>query len=327
MDLAVSVPVPAVPTSEQVRFVQHAAERGYRSAWASEVAGPDFATLLGAVAATTDLALGVAVIPVATRAPWLIAATAATLSQLSGGRFTLGLGTSSELIVERWSGVPFDRPLARLRETFGVVRGMLDGERVELDGEHVTTHGYRLFEPPPARVPIVLGALGPKAVRTAGELSDGVCLNQLGPDHVRAVVAELAAGAAEAGRGDVHLDVVARLFCWVTDDVAQARDVARHVFAPYVATKVYNAHYRRLGFEDEAEAVLRAFAAKDRAGAAAAMSDRLVDAVFVIGDEDAVAARVGAFVDAGVTVPVIAPMGGPDDARRTIAAVAAAHAS
>lgn len=323
MELALSVPLPGIETAETVGYVQRAAERGYRAVWASEVAGPDFASLLGAVAATCDLDLGVAVIPTATRSPWLIAATAATLSQLSGGCFTLGLGTSSELIVEQWSGVPFERPLQRLRECTEVVRGLLDGERVAFDGELLRTRGYRLFAEPPARVPIVLGALGPRATRMAGELADGVCLNQLAPEHVRAAVAAARAGAEAAGRGGADLAVVARLFCWVTDDVAEARNVVRRTFAPYAATSVYNAHYRRLGFVEEAEAVATAFAARDRAAAAAALSDALVDAVFVIGDAEAVSARVAEYVDAGVTVPVIAPMGSRDDLHPTVDAIAA----
>lgn len=324
MRLAVSVPTAGVSPTASVELARWCSSHGFAAAWGSEVAGPDFASTLGAVAlAAPNLELGVAVIPVQTRTPWLIAATAATLSDLTGGRFTLGLGTSSEVIVEQWSGIPFERPLARLRETTEVVRAMLAGERLQHDGEHVRTHGYRLPVTPPAPVRIVLGALGPASLRQAGAIGDGVCLNQLGPEHVGGVLDQVRAGAAEAGRTlDDSFEVVARLFCWVTDDVAAARDVVRRAFAPYAATRVYNAFFRGLGFAEEMDAVAAAASAGDRAAMSAALSDRFVDSCYVLGDADAVAGRVSAYVDAGVTVPVIACLGpGPDEAQRTLGAI------
>ena len=314
MKLAVSLPVTGVPIAETAGFVRQCQGWGYTAAWASEVAGPDFPTMLGAVAASCDLDLGVAVAPVQTRTAWLLATTAATLSHLSGGRFTLGLGTSSEVIVEQWSQIPFERPLERLRETVETVRAILAGERV---------HGYRLPALPPAPVPIVVGALNRRSLRQAGEIGDGVALNQLAPAHVPMVLGELGRGVGpDSGRDG--FPVVARLFCWATDDPAGAREQVRRTFAPYVATGPYNRLYRWLGFEQEAEVVLAALDGGDRKAAAAAISDRLLDAVTAIGDDEAVAARVGQYVDAGVTVPVIACLGrSPDDAERTMRAVAA----
>ena len=148
-------PITGMPLDQTVDYVRDCAELGYRAVWGSEVAGPDFATLLGAVAgAGLDVDLGVAVIPVQTRSAWLIAATAATLAQMSGGRFSLGLGTSSELIAGQWSGAPFDKPLTHLREVVETVRAILGGERVDVDGEYVRAHGYKLFGPTPP-VPIL----------------------------------------------------------------------------------------------------------------------------------------------------------------------------
>lgn len=321
MRLALSLPVAMMPLQETVDFARRCAEWGYEEAWASEVAGPDFASVLGAVAAGTDLATGVAVIPVQTRSPWLIAATASTLSHLSGGRFILGLGTSSELIIERWSGIPFDRPLTRLKETVEVVRAMLSGEKVDHDGTF-TTHGYRLFEAPPAPVPVYVGALNPASLRQAGEIGDGICLNQFGPEHLGKILAEVEKGRAAAGREGAP-EVVARLFCWVTDDVAGARALVRQVFHPYAATAVYNRFFRWLGFTEEMETVLEAFGRRDREAAAAALSDEFIDACYVIGDADMVAARVEEYVDAGVTVPAIACLGpGRVEAERTLQAIA-----
>ena len=325
MTLAVSLPVTGMPLDETVDYVRACVDMGYEAAWGSEVAGPDFATLLGAVAAAKlGIDLGVAVIPVQTRSAWLIAATAATLSQLSGGRFSLGLGTSSELIVGQWSGVPFDKPLTQLRETVETVRTMLAGERVNLDGDFVTTHGYKLFADTP-HVPLIVGALNAASLRQAGRIGDGVALNQSAPEHLPMILGEVRKGAEEAGKDFSAMPVVSRIFCMVTDNPAAGREMVRHIFAPYAATSVYNRFFRWLGFEDEMTGVAEAFARKDRAAAAASLSDAFVDAIYVIGSADEVAARVQAYLDGGVTVAAIQPLAfGREDSLRTMQAIATA---
>jgi probable F420-dependent oxidoreductase len=280
---------------------------------------------LGAIATHADVDLGVAVAPAQTRAPWLLAATAATLSHLSGGRFTLGVGTSSEVIVAGWSGLPFDRPLARLRETVLLLRELLGGERVNHEGEFLTVSGYRLFAPLPAPIPVVIGALNPRSLRQAGELGDGVCLNQLGVPHLERALTEVRLGATAAGRSFEDLSVVARLFCWATDDVPAARAAVRRTFAPYAATTVYNRFFRWLGYGEEMDAVDGAAAQRDRAGMSAALSDDLVDTLYIVGDDDHVAERVRAYLDGGVTTAAIASLAPTlPDAERTFAAAAKA---
>jgi alkanesulfonate monooxygenase SsuD/methylene tetrahydromethanopterin reductase-like flavin-dependent oxidoreductase (luciferase family) len=247
--------------------------------------------------------------------------TAVSLAELSGGRFTLGIGASSEVIVQRWAGQPFDRPLTAVRETVEALRPVLAGERSSLDGQVVRLGGYKPHAAPPGgRVPLVLGALNPRSCRMVGELGvDGLCLNQLAPHHVPLVLEQVAAGAG--GRLPDDFAVVARLFCGVTDDVPAAREVVKAVFAPYIATSVYNRFYRWMGYEEEAQAVLDA--AGDRAAMAAAISDRVVDDLFCLGTADEVAAKVAAYVDAGVTVPVLAPLSlGREQAEATLWAVA-----
>lgn len=325
MTLAVSLPITGMPLDQTVDYVRDCADLGYGAVWGSEVAGPDFATLLGAVAgAGLDLDLGVAVIPVQTRSPWLIAATAATLAQMTGGRFSLGLGTSSELIAGQWSGAPFDRPLTHLREVVETVRSILSGARVDVDGEYVRTHGYKLFGPTPP-VPIVVGALNAASLRQAGRIGDGVALNQSAPEHLPMILGEVRKGAEEAGKDFAAMPVVSRIFCMVTDQPAVGREMVRHIFAPYAATSVYNRFFRWLGFTEEMVAVAEAFERKDRAAAAAALSDRFVDTIYVIGDADEVAGRVKDYLDNGVTVAAIQPLAlGRDDSLRTMKAIAEA---
>lgn len=327
--LAVDLPVQGVPPAEGIELARRFADRGYGACWTSEVQGPDAFTQLGALAVTTDLQLGVAVVPVQTRTPMVLGMTAVTLAQMSGGRFTLGLGASSEVIVTKWAGQPFDAPLTHVRETVEAIRPMLRGERASHQGRFVDFQTYKPASPPPDPVPLFLGSLNPKSLRQAGELADGVCLNQVAPQHVQQLLDHVREGAAEAGReiefgnGPGQYGVMARLFCAVTDDVEAARPVVKSVFAPYIATSVYNRFYRSLGYEDEARTIAEAAERGDREAIVEGMSDELVDDIFVLGPAEEVADRVNAYVEAGITIPSIAVMGyGIEDAERTLAAVA-----
>jgi probable F420-dependent oxidoreductase len=318
--LALSLPLTGVDARSGVDVAREAAERGYAACWASEVQGPDAFTTLGALAVATDLELGVAVVPAQTRATFVLGMTALSLAELSGNRFTLGIGSSSEVIVKRWAGEPFDRPLTAVRESVEALRPILAGERSTFEGEVVHVGGFKPHAPPSERVPLVLGALNPRSCRMVGELGvDGVALNQLGPSHVPQVLEQVATGAGGALPDDYR--VVARLFCAVTDDVPGTREVVKSFFAPYVATSVYNRFYRWLGHEDVADAVLEAQG--DRAAMAAAISDELVDELFCLGTADEVATKVAAYAEAGVTVPVIQPLAmGREQAEHTLWALA-----
>lgn len=321
--LAVDLPTGGgVPPREALAIVQRFADRGFDACWASEVQGPDAFSLLGAVAATTDLDLGVAVVPVQTRSAMVLGMSAVSLAQLTGGRFTLGIGASSEVIVRRWAGQPFDRPLTNVREMVEALRPVLRGERTSFEGDYVQVPSYRPHAAPPSPVPLYLGSLNPRSLRLAGELADGVCLNQVSPDHVPQLLDHVRAGAADAGRelGD-DFGVMCRVFCAVTDDVAGARQLVKAVFGPYLATSVYNRFYRSLGYEEEAEAIAQAAAEGDREAIVAGMSDRLVDDIFVLGGPDEVAERVGAYLERGVTIASVAPMGPPEAIEQTLEAV------
>src|SRR5512147_544795 len=175
--LALSLPVPGdVPAC--IEWARRAEDLGYESIWIAETGGPDPFVLAGAVAQVTKrVRIGLAVSPVYIRTPATIAAAAGTVSQLAPGRFILGLGSSSHAIVEGWHGTPFRKPLARVRETVTAVRGMLAGQKVSLDGKTLRTHGFRLMVPPPAPVPIYVGALRPAMLELAGEIGDGVAVN------------------------------------------------------------------------------------------------------------------------------------------------------
>ncbi len=319
--LALSLPLTGVDARTSIDVAREAEQRGFGAVWNSEVQGPDAFTTLGALAIATDLDLGVAVVPAQTRSAMVLGMTAVSLAELTGGRFTLGIGSSSEVIVQGWAGQRFDKPLTAVRETVEALRPVLSGTRSTHEGEIVSIGGYKPHAVPPGgRVPLVLGALNPKSCRTVGELQvDGVCLNQLAPHHVPQVLQQVAEGAGGTLPDDYR--VVARLFCAVTDDVAGTRQVVKSVFAPYIATTVYNKFYRWMGYETEAQAVLDA--AGDRTAMAAAVSDRIVDELFCLGTAEQVAAKIAAYVDAGVTVPVVQPLAlGREQAETTLWGVA-----
>jgi probable F420-dependent oxidoreductase len=321
--LAVTSPI-AGSSRKSVEIARRCADWGFNAAWASEVDGPDAFSVLGALAATTDLDLGVGIVPVQTRSVFTLGMTAVSLAQLSNGRFTLGIGASSEVLVERFGGQSFERPLGHLRETALAIRPILCGERSTFEGRDVRVGGYKTPTPPPSPVPLFFGSLNPRSLRLAGELADGLCLNQIAPHHVPAMLDEVRSGARAAGRELGDFPVMARLFCAVTEDAPGTRSVVAQVFAPYVATSVYNRFYRWMGYEEEAEAIARAAAAKDREAMARAFTDRMARDLFVIGDAATVVRRLREYVEAGVTIPVIAPLAlSEDDAAATLREIGA----
>ena len=308
MRLAASLPVP--PDLAMCRRVAERVEAlGYDSVWIADTgAGPD-AFVVGAAVATctTRLRIGTAVIPVYTRTPSVMAAGAGSLAQLAAGRVVLGIGASSETIVDTWGGVPFSRPLNRIRETVGVLRSMLAGERVTFEGRTIRTRGFRLVSPPPRPMPIYLAALMPPMLELAGEIADGVILNFMPVEAVPRMLEHIRRGAERAGRDASQLEIVSRFQTVVTDDVAAARGAIRHMMGPYFATSVYNRFVAWCGFPDEAAAILAGWQAKDRARNLAAVTDEMIDRIAIIGPAAHCRARLRAFAEAGVTTPMVHP--------------------
>ncbi len=324
--LAISPAFAGCSLEETLAISEEAADWGYGAAWVDEVVGHDAFALLAALATRTDLDLGVAVVPVQTRAAFVLARAALTIAELTGGRFSLGIGASSEVLVTRFAGLPWSKPLTHVREMAAALKPMLAGERSTFEGELLSVHGFKYGLPAPTPVPLLLGSLNPKSLQLAGEVGDGVCFNQMAPQHVPMMMAEVHKGAAESGRTlPEDFPVVARLMTVVTDDAPAARQMLKHVFAPYAATTGYNRFFSWLGYTEEAAAIAAASAAGDKAGMVAAYSDQMADDVLIIGDEDRVAARVREYLDAGVTVAAIEPLApGPEQVRRTLTAAAKA---
>jgi probable F420-dependent oxidoreductase len=306
--LGASLPLP--PDLDMCRRVAEYAEiLGYESLWIADTgAGPD-AFVVSAVAAgvTRRARIGTAVIPIYTRALAVHAAGAGSVAQLAPGRFILGLGISSETIVDTWGGVPFRQPFTRMRETVSALRQMLAGERVTFEGKTVRTRNFRLVSPPPAPVPIYIAALMPPMLELAGEIADGVILNFMPVDAVPRMLAHVRKGAERAGRDASKIEVVARFQTVVTDDEPAARNAIRQMMGPYFATSVYNRFVAWCGFAEEARAIDAAWRAKDRARNVGSVTDDMVERIAIIGTPGHCRERLAAFVKAGVTTPMIQP--------------------
>lgn len=325
MEIAFSPSTPFLPASDLVDLTVEAEALGYRAAWLAEVAGPEAFALAGAIAARTErMDLGVAVVPAATRSPALLAMGAATVSSLLGGRrFDLGVGSSSQLIVESWHDREFAPPLARVDEAVRATRALIAGDR-SFAGTTVAVDRFRLGDAPAGPIGLYVGALGPRMLRLAGAIGDGVCLNLMTAGAVSGQLAEIRRGAAEAGR-DLPDDfgVMARFHVAVTDDLDGARTMIRSAFGPYFAQPVYNRFLAWMGYEEEAASIREAFGRGDREGVAAGFHDALVDGVTLVGPPSRIRERLAEYEAAGVRVAalnLLAP--GRDAAAAALAALA-----
>ncbi len=293
----ITIPFDGVSLPEHRDRYARLADLGYTDVWSSEVDGTDgFTPLALAAAWEPRLALGVAVAPVFTRGPGLLAMTAAALADAAPGRFTLGIGASSQPVVERWNGVAYDRPFARTRDTLRFLKRALAGERVDEAFETFTVRGFRLGRPVESPPPILLGALRPAMLRLAGREADGAILNWLGANDVARCVAEVGEGAA----------IAARIFVVPTEDEGLARAVARRMISSYLTVEAYAEFHRWLGRADALAPMWEAWAAGDRKLANEVIPDEVIDDLVVHGSYDECRDHVARYVAAGVGVPVLA---------------------
>lgn len=307
----VAVTLPGGPrVQDTLARVQWAEQRGYADAWFADGTAPDTLSTAALVGTCTEsIRVGTAVTPVYTRSPAVLAASAMTIAQMLPGRFILGLGSSSQTMMENWNGIPLEKPLTRVKETTELVRHMLTGEKTAYDGETLRSHGYR--QPPIDNPPkVYCAALRPKMIEMAAETGDGVIFN-LWPKHALPKMMEhVAIGAERAGRTRDEVEVVNRFMVCVTDDVEAGRNRFRGNFGPYYATPVYNKFLSWAGYEEAADAIKAGFAARDRAATAAAMSDEMVDEIGIIGSADYCRERISEALAGGVDTAIIAPLAG-----------------
>jgi F420-dependent oxidoreductase-like protein len=310
-------------SEQQLEIVQEAERIGYDSVWAAEAYGSDTATVLAWLAAGTErihLCSGIFQMPA--RSPAMTAMTAATIDQLSGGRFRLGLGPSGPQVSEGWHGVRFARQLQRTREYVEVVRMALRRERLEYHGETIELPlpdgpGKALkltISPVQEEIPIYLAAIGPNSVALTGEIADGWLPVFLAPEHLDGLMAPLEEGAQRAGRTLDDFDIAPTVNVLISDDVEAARDAMRPILALYVGgmgsreKNFYNALVQRYGFEDAAREVQDLYLDGKKEEAAAALPAELIDTVTLCGPQDRVRDRLAVYAQAGVGTLGVSPM-------------------
>lgn len=324
------LPVAAQPTVETlVEMAQHGEELGYDRVWLPETWGRDAVTVLASIAhGTGDVGIGTSILPVYSRSPALIGQSAATLQEVSNGRFRLGLGPSGPIVIENWHGVDYGNPLRRTRETIEIVKQVFTGEPVDYDGDYFDLSGFRLRSDPPDPVPPVDAAgMGPKAVELAGRFADGWHALMLTRAGLRERLDDLRRGAELADRDPDEIRVTVSLTCAALDDRERARESVRQHIAFYVGGMgtFYRDSLARVGHEETAHEVYDAWQAGERERAMGAIDDELLDDLAVAGTPNEASDRLEAFaaidgVDAAsISFPRDASR---DEIRRTAEALA-----
>jgi len=293
----------------------------------------DAVSQLGFIAArTTRLEIASGILPIYSRTPALTAMTAAGLDFVSGGRFTLGIGTSGPQVIEGWHGVPYDAPVGRTRELVEICRMVWRRERLDYKGRY-----YRLpleggtglgkplkliNRPVRERIPIVIAALGPKNVALAAEVAEGWQPIFYFPEKAAlAWGAPLAEGRARRDEALGPLDVIAAAPLAIGDDVTGLREFSRPFFALYIGgmgARGRNFYYDlacRFGYEDAAKRIQDAYLAGRKDEAAALVPADLVEKTSLIGPAGYVAERLAAFAESGVTTLNVTPLAASHAAR------------
>jgi F420-dependent oxidoreductase-like protein len=317
--------------ADQLDIARTAEELGFDSIWTAEAYGSDAATVLAWLAAgTSRIKLGAGIFQIPARSAAMTAMTAATIDQLSGGRFLLGLGSSGPQVSEGWHGVRFAKQLQRTREYVAVVRMALARQRVEFHGETMDLPlpdgpGKSLkltISPFQERIPIYLAVLGPKNVALAAEIADGWLPVFFSPEHASALRAPLEEGAARAGRSLDDFRICPSVNVMISDDVQSARDAMRPMLSLYIGgmgsreQNFYNRLVSSYGFEAAAREVQDLYLAGKKSDAAMALPDDLIDAITISGPRDRARERIRAYKDAGVETLIVSPMALDNEERK-----------
>lgn len=285
-----------LPLSEQLPFIRHAADVGYNSAWTNETRSRDgFMTCQARAAAAPALVTGIGVIPVLHRLPVAAAAQTATLAELTGGKFILGVGVASLAGYRQSYGIQATSAMRLMRDYIAALRGYLAGERVEVQSEAFAVHGDRLdVRPRPQPAPIYLAALGPKMQRLAGEISDGVFLNWNTPESVRQSRELVAAGAHAAGREPSSVSIAGYVRVSVDDDHEAARAAMASAAFGYAMIPSYRQHFENMGFKATTDRLAEQPAEERFTGG----DEAALQAVSVYGTADEVRQRLPAMLAA-----------------------------
>ncbi len=292
-----------------VSIAETAAEAGYGSIWTVEANGTDAFSLLGAVASRVpSMSLGTGIVPAQVRTPPLAAMSAASLQALNPDvDILLGVGVSAPGILRQHGATTTDRPIALMREYVALLRECLSGESVTFEGDFFNVKRFRLGVRLGDRRPkIVMAALGPQMLKLAGEIADGVLLNYLPSSHVGSSIEQVRKGGGAEIYAYVHAAV---------GEFEASQNSARRDLFNYAMADGYANMFRSAGFGDEVDELRERQKARDRDGAVAAVSERMIQAIDFIGSESEVTSFVKSYIDAGIEHPVLMPMPWGQDRR------------
>jgi probable F420-dependent oxidoreductase len=309
----ITFPFDGMPLLEQKNVVRQLVDLGYTDLWSAESGGYDaFTPLIVAAQWAPELRFGTAIVPAYTRGAHTLASTVASMCQAAPGQFALGIGTSSDVIVERWNGIEFDKPYQRVRDTIRFLRAALTGEKVDQQYETFNVRGFRLGIPVPEQPPILVAALREGMLRLAGREGDGAIINWLSADDVKTVVPHVGEDK----------EIVARIFVLPVDDAGMARAVGKRAIASYLTVPVYAAFHEWLGRGDELKDLWRLWKEGDRKAASESIPDHVVDELLVWGKPEACREHILRYMENGVTTTAPALFCGPDQLPDVIRALA-----
>ncbi len=301
--LGMTIPFDGVSLADQREWIVELESLGYSDVWSAEANGSDgFTPLVLASQWAPTLRLGSAIIPAYTRGPALLAQTAASLAETAPGRFVLGIGTSSNVIVGQWNGIPFEKPYARVRDTVHFLRSAFAGEKIDHAYETFTVKGFKLgrrVDQPPK---VMIAGLREGMLRLAGRESDGAIINWLGAKDV-VKVNEIVQGASPDA---TPKEIVARLFVCPSEDADAVRAGARFAIAAYLNVPVYAAFHEWLGNGPRLQGMWDAWKSGDRKAALAAIPDDVVDELVIHGSAEQCKAHIRKYMDNGVTTAALA---------------------
>lgn len=303
------------PLHTQAESFKELADLGYTDFWSSEADGTDgFTPLILASQWVPDVRLGVAIIPAFTRGPAVMAQHIASICEAAPGRFVMGLGTSSNVIVERWNGISFDEPYRRTRDMTRFLRQALTGEKVTHSYDTFEVNGFTLRRVPEIQPKILIAALRQGMLRLAGREGDGAIINWLSATDVLTVKPHVdgthAGPVGQSGSGKLAepKELVARIFVCPSPNASEVRAGFKRAIAAYLNVPVYADFHRWLGRGERLAAMWKCWEEGDRKGALEAIDDRLVDELLVHGPPEACREHIDRYHQNGVTTSAISIM-------------------
>ncbi len=311
----ITVPLDGISLAQHREVFRELVDLGFTDVWSAESGAADaFTPLVLAAAWAPELRLGTAIIPAYTRGAMTLASQVASLCSANPGHFAVGIGSSSNIIVERWNGMVFDKPYQRVRDTLRFLRVALTNQKVTEQYETFSVQGFTLGLPVTEQPPILVAALRPGMLKLAGVEGDGAIINWLSAEDVRTVAPIVGAGK----------EIVARIFVLPTEDRDLVNYVGRRAIAQYLNVPVYAAFHEWLGRGEMLAPMWEAWKAGDRKAATDAIPESLVDELVVWGPPARISEHIERYCANGVTTPAPAILGNAEQAMATARAIAPA---